>query len=98
MQKTKGLLTAEVQIQGGKLELLKQIESFLPGTITVRKKTIIPGPNNQNTISMDVEYGPVWGGWASDIRSHFTRAAIKSGTKATVMISRVKRTVVETRE
>lgn len=97
MQKTKGFLTASVQVQGGKIDLLQEIASYLPDTIAISSTTLIPGPHNQNSILYELTYGPVWGGWGSDIKSHFTRAAFKAGTKATVIVLRFKREIVETR-
>lgn len=98
MQKTKGLLAAQVTLNGGRAEKLRSITANLPDTVEVFNETFVEGPNNQNCLVFNIAYGPVWGGWASDIKSHFSRTAIKVGTKANVEVTRIKRVVVAKRD
>lgn len=96
-QKTRGLITATVEIQNGKIELLEKAVEHLAkqrSTNVISHKVVNIGKANQNSVIVHLQYGPVWGGWESDVRKHVTNAAVKAGTKATVTVKKLKRDIV----
>ena len=100
MQPTKGKVTGQVRIWGAREAKLKEILALFKRCavkIVSPQPTISLGTSNRHEMTMNVEYGPVWGGWESDVRKRVIRLIEKSGSTAKFDFVNLRRDIVETR-
>jgi hypothetical protein len=84
MQKTKGLVTCRVRLRNIKQSKIVDFLSSISPTLRHKNHSVTPGINHLNTLEFDVEYGPVAGGWESDVRKKLQTAARNAGTAAEI--------------
>jgi hypothetical protein len=64
----------------------------LSKTVRTNNVTFITGVANQNMLAFDFSYGPVAGGWRSDVTAKVKAALKKAGSHASPQYDRCKRT------
>ncbi len=82
-------------LENGQKFKLQEVFSALTKTLKV-SNIAYSGSGSQWDASFDIEYGPVKGAWASDVRAKFKRAQAKVGSTATLALRNEKREVVPT--
>lgn len=97
MQREKAVVYARIHLSNGRQDLLETALCCFPGSVQVNRVTMHNAPCNQNSVTADVIYGPVWGGWQSDISKHAKTAMARAGTSAQLSITNYRRVVVDTR-
>ena len=99
MKTTKSFVTCQVRLSGARKDKLQEILSIWPKCIRfIGKPKIVAGAANRFTLIADVEYGPSWGGWESDIRRAIHRAIKKTGSTARLDFVNLNRRIIEERK
>lgn len=98
MQTQRATITATVHIPSIRADKAELIAGYLPKSVKVKDLQVLPVKNHQNEATYRITYGPVWGGWRSDVVKAFNRAARKAGTSGSPAITTFKRDVIDRRE
>lgn len=91
VQKTIGTVTGRITVPNIKQSKIDETIKILRRTVDVSNITVIPAKANMNTLVFDVKYGPVAGGWQSDVVRYVRNALVKSGSTAVASMSNYRR-------
>lgn len=97
MQKQKAISTCRVEMGNAKPSSHKKVLSLLSSKVRIGKVSVSQVSSGRSTATIDVEYGPVWGNWESDIRNKFHFAIDKAGSTCTLYVTNFNRKVIENR-
>lgn len=90
-QKTNGKVEGRIVIPSIKTANKDRFFEALSKTVRTSNVVFITGKANQNMLAFDFSYGPVAGGWRSDVTIKVKSALTKAGSLASPMYDRCKR-------
>lgn len=95
MKKKRAIVKCQVMVSNIKQQNAASFMTDLTPTLRVNNLSWIPGSHHKNKLVFDAEYGPVTGGWQSDVIAKVKRGLAKAGSTAGVQILSYNRQVIE---
>lgn len=91
------IVEGEVHASQARLDKLRELFADLSPKVNQFGRHFTKGRNNCDHAIVQVSYGPVLGGWPSDVRKKLREAAVRVDTNAQFDLTGLRRTVVSRR-
>ena len=94
MKKKRAIVKCQILVSNIKNQNAAEFMKCLSPTLQVNNISWHPGPNHKNKLMFDAQYGPVIGGWQSDVIAKVKRGLEKAGSTAGVQVLSYQRNEV----